>query len=113
MKLQGLISAYLTNVLFASEPARFVKKLKNVHITLSQYLRLECEFKGAEMFVTWYKDGKQLYASYRHNTIVAANKCILECLHDTKLDTAGRYSCEVSNAFGTDICHCDVAVATG
>lgn len=106
--------AYLKNVLFFSEPARFVKKLKNVHITLSQYLRLECEFKGTpKMFVTWYKDGKQLYGSYRHNTIVTANKCILDCLHDTKLETAGRYSCEVSNAYGTDICHADVAIATG
>ncbi|XP_062391349.1 titin-like isoform X2 [Sardina pilchardus] len=97
----------------SGEPARFVKKLKDVHVTIGQKLKLECEFKGTpKMFVTWYKNGKQLYASYRHNTKVAGTRCVLECLHDTKKDTAGRYSCEVSNSCGTDICHAEVAVAT-
>ena len=91
-----------------------MKKLKDLPIALGQKLRLECQFKGApKMFVTWYKDGKQLYASYRHNTKVTANSCILESLHGSKPDTAGRYSCEVSNAYGTDICHAEVVVATG
>lgn len=100
--------------LFFSEPARFVKKLKDCSFALGKKLRLECEFKGApKMFVTWYKNGKQLYASYRYNTKVTGNKCILEGLYEIKPDAAGRYSCEVSNSSGTDICHAEIAVATG
>ena len=65
------------------------------------------------MFVTWYKDNKQLYASYRYNTKVKGNSCILECLHECNKDTTGKYSCEVTNKFGSDICHAQVTVVTG
>lgn len=99
---------------YFSEPARFVKKLKDLSVALGKKLKLQCEFKGApKMFVTWYKDGKQLYASYRYNTKVTANTCILEALHESKADTAGRYSCEISNSYGTDMCHAQISVATG
>lgn len=97
-----------------SEPARFVKKLKDVSFPLSKKLRLECTFKGApKMFVTWYKDGKQVYASYRYNTKITGNTCILECLHECNKDTPGRYSCEVTNSHGSDICHAQVTTVTG
>ena len=100
--------------LSALEPARFVKKLQNVAVPMSQKLRLECTFTGApKMFVTWYKDGKQLYASYRHNTKIVGNACILEALHACKSETSGIYSCEVSNSYGTDICHAEVNTAPG
>ena len=65
------------------------------------------------MFVTWYKDGKQLYASYRYNTKTTPNSCILECLHECNTETTGRYSCEISNKCGSDICHAQVTVVTG
>lgn len=65
------------------------------------------------MFVTWYKDGKQVYASYRYNTKVTKNSCILECLHQCNEETTGIYSCEVSNAYGTDICHAQIVAVTG
>ena len=65
------------------------------------------------MFVTWYKDGKQLYASYRHNTKLIGNSCIVEGLHGSKSETAGRYSCEISNSHGLAICHADITVGTG
>uniref|UniRef100_A0A3B1J4R1 Ig-like domain-containing protein n=1 Tax=Astyanax mexicanus TaxID=7994 RepID=A0A3B1J4R1_ASTMX len=29
-------------------------------------------------------------------------------LHESKKETSGKYSCEVSNAYGSDICHCQV-----
>ena len=101
-------------ILFLSEPARFVKKLQNLSIPMSQKLRLECIFMGApKMFVTWYKDGKQLYASYRYNSKVTENSCIMECLHECNKETAGRYSCEITNPYGTDICHAQVVPVTG
>lgn len=65
------------------------------------------------MFVTWYKDGKQLYASYRYNTTVTDNSCTLESLHECDNTTTGKYSCEVSNAFGREICHATVTAVTG
>lgn len=96
------------------EPAHFVKRLTDMAIPLSQKLRLQCTFTGApKMFVTWYKDGKQLYASYRYNTRIIENTCVLECLHECNNETPGKYSCEVSNSFGTDICHADITTVTG
>ena len=96
------------------EPARFVKKLKDVRFPLGKNLRLECTFKEApKMFVMWYKDGKQVYASYRYNTKVIGNTCVLECLHECNKDTPGKYTCEVTNAYGSDICHAQVATVTG
>lgn len=101
-------------MLFFVEPARFVKRLTDMAIPLSQKLRLQCTFIGApKMFVTWYKDGKQLYASYRYNTRIIENTCILECLHECNNETPGKYSCEVSNSFGTDICHANITTVTG
>ena len=35
------------------------------------------------MFVTWYKDGKQVYTSYRYSTKVTQNSCVLESLHES------------------------------
>lgn len=96
------------------EPAHFVKRLTDMAIPLSQKLRLQCTFTGApKMFVTWYKDGKQLYASYRYNTRIIDNTCVLECLHESNNETPGKYSCEVSNSFGTDICHANITTVTG
>ena len=101
-------------VVFLSDCPRFEKKLKGVIIPYGQKLRLECTFTGApKMFVTWYKDGKQIYASYRYNTKVIGNTCVLECLPGCDKDTAGRYSCEVTNDDGSDICHAQVTVGAG
>ncbi|XP_042558934.1 palladin-like [Clupea harengus] len=97
-----------------TEPARFVTKLKDISVPMRQKLRLECTFNGApKMFVTWYKNGKQLYASDRHNTKVTGNSCTLECLHECNKDTPGIYACEVSNSYGTEFCYANVSVITG
>lgn len=101
-------------ILFFLGPARFVKKLTNQNLQWGQKLRLECSFTGIEkMFVTWYKDGKQVYASYRCNTKVLGNTCVLEYLNKCDDDTPGKYSCEVTNEDGSDICHALVTVGTG
>lgn len=65
------------------------------------------------MFVTWYKDGKQVYASYRCITKVIGNTCVLEYHHECDDDTPGKYSCEVTHEDGSDICHALVTLATG
>ena len=107
-------SADLIKILFFLEPARFVTKLKDISIPMRQKLKLECTFKGApKMFVTWYKNGKQLYASYRYNTKVTGDSCTVECLHECNKDTPGTYACEVSNSYGTEFCYANVSVITG
>lgn len=101
-------------ILSLSEPACFVKKLTDLHLPMNRLLKLQCSFIGApKIFVTWYKDGKQVYASYRYNTKVTPNLCILECLHSSSEETSGQYSCEIKNAYGTDICHAQVKAVAG
>ena len=81
---------------------------------MSKKLRLECTFTGApKLFITWCKDGKQVCASNRFNTKVIGNTCVLECLHETNKDTSGKYSCEIYNTYGSDICHAQVMAVTG
>lgn len=83
-------------------------------IPMSNKLRLECTFTGPKKtYVTWYKDGKQLYVSYRYNAKVTKNSCILECLHERTKDTTGNYFCKVSNYYGKDICHAKIITITG
>lgn len=96
------------------QPACFVTKMGDVSIPIDDKLRLECRFTGSpKLFVVWYKDGKQIYGSYRYNREVTDNTCILKCLHECDQDTPGKYTCEISNAYGSDICHAQVSVDTG
>lgn len=87
----------------------------NLHIPINQFLKLkcsfilECSFTGApNIFVTWYKDGKQLYTSYRYKIKVTPDSCILEYLHSSNVETSGKCSCEISNAYGSDIRHAQI-----
>ncbi|XP_031434343.1 titin-like [Clupea harengus] len=98
----------------APDTPRFAKTLTSHSLKKGEKLHLKCSFTGAEkMFVTWYKDGKQLYGSYRHNTKLTGNSCVLEGLHESNRDTTGRYSCEISNSYGRDICHAQINFGTG
>lgn len=60
------------------------------------------------MSVAWKKDGQLIWASYRYNVKTTHDTCVLEVLDTDTEAAAGTYTCEVSNAEGSDICHARV-----
>lgn len=101
----------LISTLLLSEPVRFVKKLEDVCHELGKPLRLECTYTGSQrVYVTWKKDDKPIWASYQYNVKTTDSSCILEVLYSDRAAAAGKYTCEISNAEGTDICHSHVKI---
>lgn len=60
------------------------------------------------VYVSWTKDGKPIWASYKYNVKTTDNSCVLEILNSDKEEAAGKYSCEISNASSSAICHSHV-----
>lgn len=64
------------------------------------------------MSVTWRKDGKLIWASYKYNMKTTQDTCVLEVLNSDREEAAGAYSCEISNAGGRDVCQAIVKIGT-
>lgn len=93
------------------EPVRFVKKLRNTFYKIGHSLTLECTFTGSQrIYVSWMKDGKPIWASYKYNVKTTDFSSILEVLNSDRREAEGQYSCEISNCQGTDICHAMVKI---
>lgn len=60
--------------------------------------------------MTWWKDGKLIWASYQYNVITTDTSCILEVLNADRMEAAGMYSCEVDNGVGSDKCEGKVLI---
>lgn len=96
----------MTNMmLLLSEPVRFVKKLDDTSYRLGDPLTLTCTFTGSQLLhVSWMKDSKPIWASYKYNVKTTESSCILEVLNSDREEAAGLYSCQVSNKEGSAIC---------
>lgn len=102
---------WLISTLLLSEPVRFVKKLEDVSHELGKPLRLLCTYTGSQrVHVTWKKDDKPIWASYQYNVKTTNSSCTLEVLNSDRAAAAGKYTCEISNAEGTDTCHAHVKI---
>ena len=86
-----------------------MKKLEDTCFRLREPLSLKCMYTGSQrMNVTWKKDGKLIWASYKYNVKTTNDTCILEVLNSDREEAVGKYTCEISNTSGTDICHANV-----
>ena len=67
---------------------------------------LRVAFTGSQRVnVNWKKDGRLIWASYQYNVKTTDCSCVLEVLNSDREEARGRYTCEISNAEGSDICH--------
>ncbi|MEQ2219931.1 hypothetical protein ILYODFUR_000155 [Ilyodon furcidens] len=91
------------------EPPRFVNKLEDTYFRLREPLTLKCTYTGSQrIHVTWKKDDKLIWASYKYNVKTTDDTCILEVLNSDQEEAVGQYTCEISNAAGSDVCHANV-----
>lgn len=58
--------------------------------------------------MSWKKDGRPIWASYKYNVKTTDNFSVLEILNSDRLEAAGRYSCEISNSENSAICSAQV-----
>lgn len=78
---------------------------------VGQPLRLQVTFTGGKhIHVSWSKDGMPIWASYKYNVKSAPGSCILEVLNYDREEAAGRYSCQISNASSTAVCHSNISL---
>lgn len=92
-------------MLLLPEPVRFVKLLEDTSYHLGHPLSLTCTYTGSQLaYVSWTKDGKPIWASYKYNIKSTDSSCVLEVLNSDREEAAGVYSCQVSNAESSAIC---------
>lgn len=100
-------------MLLLSEPVRFVKTLEDTSYSLGHPLSLTCTYIGSQRVqVSWMKDGKPVWASYKYNVKTTDSSCILDILNSDREEAAGFYSCQVSNAEGSAVCDAYVICKT-
>lgn len=59
------------------------------------------------------KDDKLIWASYQYNVKTTDSSCTLEVLNSDRAESAGKYTCQISNAERSDACHAHVNIGNG
>ena len=94
-----------------TEPARFLKKFEETFFVVGEPLKLVCKYAGSQRVqVTWKKDDKLIWASYQYTVLTTDCTCSLEVLYSDRPAAIGKYSCEISNEAGSDVCHAHVSL---
>uniref|UniRef100_A0AAV2JXI0 Ig-like domain-containing protein n=1 Tax=Knipowitschia caucasica TaxID=637954 RepID=A0AAV2JXI0_KNICA len=94
------------------EPPRFTHPLQDAFLRVGEPLALEARFSGSKhMSVTWKKDDKVIWASYKYNVKTTESSSRLEILNSDREEAAGKYTCEVTNRAGKDCCSATVRLA--
>lgn len=95
------------------EPVRFVKRLRNTFYKIGHPLTLECTFAGSQrIHVSWTKDDKPVWASYKYNVKTTDSSSELQILNSDRREAMGRYACEISNLESSAVCHSVVRIGT-
>lgn len=95
------------------EPVHFVKRLTNTFYKIGRPLTLECRFAGSQrIHVSWTKDSKPVWASYKYNVKTTDSSSALQVLNSDSREAVGRYSCEISNSESSAVCHSVVRIGT-
>lgn len=88
-----------------------MKELEDKTFRVGQPLNLQVTFTGGRhVHVSWTKDGKPIWASYKYNVKRSQGSCVLEVLNYDREEAAGRYSCEISGAGSSAVCHANVTI---
>lgn len=88
-----------------------MRKLRNTYYKIGYPLMLECTFTGSQrIYVSWRKDGKPIWASYKYNVKTTKSSSTLEVLNSDRREAVGKYLCEISNSEGTAICQALVKI---
>ena len=86
-----------------------MKKLEDMTFRVGQPLKLQVTYTGSQhVRVTWTKDSKPIWASYKYNVKITKNSCVLEVLNSDREEAAGKYSCEISNPSSSAVCHAHI-----
>ncbi|KAK7938941.1 hypothetical protein WMY93_002267 [Mugilogobius chulae] len=82
-----------------TKPVSFLTPLRDTSFSLGQPLALDCSFSGSQrIYVSWTKDDKPIWASYKYNVKTSASSCRLEVLNSDREEAQGKYSVTVSNS---------------
>ena len=89
---------------------KFVNKLENTKVQISDDLHLQCELSGHPIpTVSWFHNKKPVKIMRNYNTGYQGQKAWLR-IEKADLKHAGEYLCKISNSFGEAISVCEVGV---
>ena len=89
---------------------KFVNKLENTKVQISDDLYLQCELSGHPVpSVAWFHNKKPVKVMRNYNTGYQGQKAWLK-IEKSDLKHAGEYLCKISNSFGEAISVCEVGV---